>query len=50
VARFVLGDASPVPSEADVYKQPTTVQEILGSYEKSIEAVRQIFPRWTTPA
>jgi uncharacterized damage-inducible protein DinB len=44
VVRFVLGDASPVPRESDVFKQPASVQDILSSHEKSIEAVSEILP------
>ena len=44
VVRFVLGDSSPVPKEADVFKKPASVQEILSSHEKGIEAVREILP------
>src|SRR6266550_1941466 len=44
VTRFVLGDASPVPTEAQVFKQPATLQQILSSHDKSSEAVRQILP------
>ena len=44
VTRFALVDSSPVPTEAEVFKQPATVQQILSTYDKSSEAVRQILP------
>ena len=44
VTRFVLGDSSPIPDGAALFKQPATAQDILGSHEKSSEAVRQILP------
>src|SRR4051812_11574968 len=44
VTRFVLGDASPIPTAAQVFKQPATVEGILSSHEKSARAVREILP------
>jgi uncharacterized damage-inducible protein DinB len=44
VTRFALVDASPIPSSADIFKQPATVQQILSSHETSSAAVRQILP------
>ena len=41
---LALADSSPVPDFAKMFKQPTTVQEILGAHEKSIETVRQTLP------
>src|SRR4051812_7497099 len=44
VTRFVLSDASPIPTAAQVFIQPATVQEILASHEKSAQAVSEILP------
>jgi uncharacterized damage-inducible protein DinB len=44
VTRFVLMDASPVPTTSQVFKQPATVEGILSSHEKSAQAVREILP------
>jgi len=44
VVRFALGDESPLPDVAALFKQPATVQDILSSHEKSTEAVREILP------
>ena len=42
VTRFALVDASPIPSESEVYRQPASAQEILTSFDKSVAAVKQI--------
>src|SRR5438874_13121883 len=42
VVRFALVDQSPVPDNAELFKQPASVQEILSSHEKSIETLRKI--------
>jgi len=44
VVRLALVDESPLPDFAALFKQPASVQEILGSHEKSIETVREILP------
>ena len=44
VTRMALADSAPVPREADVFKQPATVQEILSRHEKTAKAVREILP------
>src|SRR5438132_8191015 len=44
VTRMALADASPVPREADVFKQPASVDDILSRHEKSVEALREILP------
>jgi uncharacterized damage-inducible protein DinB len=44
VVRLALVEESPLPDFAALFKQPASMQEILGSHEKSIETVRQILP------
>jgi len=44
VTRMALADSAPVPKTSEVFKQPETVQDVLGRYDKSCEAVRQILP------
>jgi uncharacterized damage-inducible protein DinB len=44
VMRAALLDESPLPDFAALFKQPATVQEILGSHEKNITTVREILP------
>jgi len=44
ISRFVLADASSIPSPADIFKQPETVQQILTAHETSGAAVREILP------
>ncbi len=44
VIRAAVLDESPLPDFDALFKQPTNVQEILSSHEKSIETVRQILP------
>ena len=44
VVRSALLDESPLPDFAALFKQPTSVQEILSSHEKSVETVREILP------
>ncbi len=44
VVRAAVLDESPLPDFAAMFKQPASVQEILGGHEKSIETVRQILP------
>jgi hypothetical protein len=40
VTRFVLGSESPIPDEAVIFKQPTSVQEILSLHEAGARAVK----------
>lgn len=44
VVRSALLDQVPLPDFATLFKQPATMQEILGSHEKSIETVRELLP------
>jgi uncharacterized damage-inducible protein DinB len=44
VVRSAVLDESPLPDFAALFKQPSTVQEILAGHEKSIETVREILP------
>jgi uncharacterized damage-inducible protein DinB len=44
VVRSALLDQSPMPDFSALFKQPATVQEILGSHEKSIETIRELLP------
>ncbi len=44
VMRSALLEESPLPDFAAMFKQPATVQEILGNHEKSIETVMQLLP------
>src|SRR5437763_6407950 len=44
VTRFVLSDASPVPTSAQVFKQPASLQDILTGHENSARVVGEILP------
>jgi uncharacterized damage-inducible protein DinB len=44
VVRFALGDESPLPDVAALFKQPATVQAVLSSHEESIQTVKDILP------
>jgi uncharacterized damage-inducible protein DinB len=44
VVRSAVLDESALPDFATLFKQPASVQEILGSHEKSIEVVREVLP------
>src|SRR5580704_1994621 len=44
VVRLALVDEAPVPDFATFFKQPGSLQEILGAHEKSVETVREILP------
>jgi uncharacterized damage-inducible protein DinB len=44
VVRLALLDEAPVPDPGALFRQPGTVQEILGSHEQSIAIVRETLP------
>ena len=44
IVRFALADQSPIPSEAELFRQPAAVQDILRSHDRSVATVREILP------
>jgi uncharacterized damage-inducible protein DinB len=44
IVRLALADEAPIPSEAELFRQPTAVQEILRSHDQSVATVREILP------
>ena len=44
IVRFALADESAIPSEAELFRQPGGVREILEGHDRSVATVREILP------
>ena len=44
IVRLALQDEASIPSEAELFRPPATVQDILDSHDRSVATVREILP------